>query len=355
MEKITSLQMQTKTIDVAEKGRVIVAVNRTGIEDSQGDISMPGSFDNTLKNDLQRMKWLYNHDWTQLLGVPLAGHEDENGDIVMEGQLNMEKQLCRDVYTDYKLMAEYGRTLEHSVGVVAKKRDNADKRKVHEWMMAEYSTLSFWGANPCTHLIDIKSVSRKDVKEAIEFLEKALKQPEYSDIRLKNFDMQLNLMLKSLNGGHIVTCPTCGHAFDYDDQYQHTFESEVLEEASYYVSNVIRDTARTHVNSLAPQIREQVCQVLEALKAQNLPLTEKSITSLANYVRCPHCWAKVYASVIGSVEEPTTKGCKDPKEGDEEDGKEKPEKPEEEEDDKEDEKKKAFSSMLSNITKKINN
>ena len=140
-EKMKSLNLQTKTNDVDEKGIVTVAVNGIGIEDSQHDISMPGSFDETLKSDIGRMRWFLNHRQDLLLGVPLEGRE-ENGNLVMRGQINLEKQIGRDTLADYKLFAEHGRTLEHSIGVKAVQRDTADKRKVLKWFMGEYSTLT---------------------------------------------------------------------------------------------------------------------------------------------------------------------------------------------------------------------
>ncbi|MCM1337712.1 MAG: phage prohead protein [Candidatus Amulumruptor caecigallinarius] len=291
-----NLMVQTKANDVDEKGRVTVAVNRTGIEDSQGDISMPGSFDATLTTDISRMKWLKDHDVTQLLGVPLEGRE-KDGDIIMVGQLNMEKQLCRDVYTDYKLMAEYGRTLEHSVGVIAVTRDKVDKRKVHQWKMFEYSTLSFLGANPCTYLVDIKTATPARVRDAVEFLQKALEQPEYSDYRLKDMDRHLSLLLKSLNGARIVTCPHCGHVFDYDEMEEHTFETEVLDCASEYARAIVSGTVYEYMQQQKPEIQTEVGNVLAAIKAAGIPLTAKSITSIMNWVWCPHCWSRVYSAV----------------------------------------------------------
>lgn len=300
-----NLQVVTKANDVDEKGRVTVAVNRTGIEDSQGDISMSGSFDKTLKNDLQRMKWLYNHDHTQLLGVPLEGKE-KDGDIIMVGQLNMNKQLCKDVYTDYKLMAEHGRTLEHSVGVIPIKRDKQDKRKVHEWMMLEYSTLAFLGANPCTFMVDIKSATADKVKQAVEFLQAALKEPAYSDVKLKNIDMELSLLLKKLNGGNIVQCPHCGKNFDMDNVRPYTMEQYVLDTTMEYVRWAVDDAVYDHIQDVKPEIVSEVSNVLTALKANNLALTEKSVTALLNFVYCPHCWSRVYTALLGGAEEETT-------------------------------------------------
>lgn len=76
---------------------------------------------------------------------------------------------------DYKLYAEYGKTLEHSIGVKAIKRDDKDKRIVKEWSLWEYSTLSSWGANPQTFLIDIKNADKQTIQEHIGFLKKLLR------------------------------------------------------------------------------------------------------------------------------------------------------------------------------------
>ena len=347
-EQMMNLQLTTKANDVDAKGRVKVAVNRTGIEDAQGDISMPGSFDKTLKQDLERMKWLYNHDVTQLLGVPLEGSE-QNGDVVMVGQLNMDKQLCRDVYTDYKLMAQYGRTLEHSVGVIPIKRNKDDKRMVEEWKMLEYSTLSFLGANPCTYLVDIKSATPSRIKEAVDFLQSALKEPTYSDYRLKSLDMNLQLLLRKLDGGRVVTCPYCGEAFDYDEQIPHTFESSVIDMAQNIVRAIAEDTVYEYISSMKPEIQNEVGSVLEAFKMANLPLSEKSIIDVMNYVWCPHCWMRVFEC---QIDPSVTKACNEDKPKDkvcESDDRDKPE----EIDEDAERKTKMFDTFLKSLSGKI--
>lgn len=55
-EKTKSLQYKTKANDVDEKGIVTVAVNGIGVKDSQNDVSMPGSFNKTLKENIGRMR-----------------------------------------------------------------------------------------------------------------------------------------------------------------------------------------------------------------------------------------------------------------------------------------------------------
>ena len=154
-----------KVEDLDEKGRVVIGVNAFGNEDSDGDISMCGSFTKTLQENFARVKWFLNHNQNILLGVPISGVEDENH-LKMTAAFNMNKQISRETYEDYKLYAEYGKTLEHSIGVDAVKRDKSDNRKVLEWKLWEFSTLTNWGSNANTPLIDIKSIESMYSTEA---------------------------------------------------------------------------------------------------------------------------------------------------------------------------------------------
>lgn len=292
-EKMKSLNLQTKTNDVDEKGIVTVAVNGIGIEDSQHDISMPGSFDETLKSDIERMRWFLNHRQDLLLGVPLEGKE-QDGNLVMRGQINLEKQIGRDTLADYKLFAEHGRTLEHSIGVKAIQRDTADKRKVLKWFMGEYSTLTNWGSNPQTFLVNIKSATPDQVRDAVDFIRLAFKERGYSDERLKNYDMELDLLLKSLEGGTIVACPHCGMQFDYDAEPEHTFSQEVIDNAASMLRWITEGIVRQEMQKLTPEIRAGVLDLLDSFKGKSEDLTTKSITELLHYVRCPHCCSRVY-------------------------------------------------------------
>lgn len=294
-EALKRIPYRTKTADVDEKGIVTIAVNGIGIEDSQKDISMPGSFVDTLKNDMDRMRWFLNHDTTQLLGVPIKG-EETTDNLVMTGQLNLSKQIGRDILSDYKLFAEAGKTLEHSIGVKALKRDPEDARKVLQWRMYEYSTLTSWGANPNTYLVGIKSAGAGQVKEAVEFLRLAMKQKGYSDERFMNIEKELDACLKALEGGNIVVCPYCGHQFDYDEAEQHTFNQQVLDYANQYVRWITDDVVYEQIQALEPVIRAEVVAVIDACKSARMDITEKSVTDFMSYARCPHCWGRVYAA-----------------------------------------------------------
>ena len=66
------------------------------------------------------------------------------------------------------------------MGVKAIKRDSVDPCKVRERRMMEYSTLTSWGSNPQTFLVNIKSATADQVKEAVDCVRKAFWQHGYS-------------------------------------------------------------------------------------------------------------------------------------------------------------------------------
>src|SRR6188768_744218 len=193
MKQYKDLQATIKDVD--EKGRVLVAADAIGNEDSDKDISEPGSFTKTLSENFSRLKWLLNHNTDYLVGVPIEGKE-KNPHLEMLGQLNLKKQLGRDVYEDYKLYAEYNKSLEHSIGVQAvKKEQKGETRHIYEWKLWEYSTLYGWGANEQTPLLSIKS--NKSIVDEIDWLEIKLRKGNFSDEKFINIESQLK-QLRSL-------------------------------------------------------------------------------------------------------------------------------------------------------------
>lgn len=174
-----------------QKGIVVVGCNAFNVEDSHKDISMPGSFAKTLKENFDRLKWYKNHDQNELIGVTLEGKETATH-LVTTGKINIQKVIGHDIYEDYKLHAEYGRNLEHSVGVKAIKRDAIDKRKVTEYYMGEWSTLTKWGSNPNTTVLSVKSGLEDDIPSLILWLELSCKKANYSDVHGKQLEAKIN-------------------------------------------------------------------------------------------------------------------------------------------------------------------
>jgi len=188
------LKSYSSTIqDIDEKGVIVKAVNAFGNKDAVGDISLKGSYTKTLSEGFGRVRWFLNHKRDQLLGVPIEGHQTESH-LVMKSKINLNKQIGRDTYEDYKIYAEQGKSLEHSVGVIAVKGKyeiKGDTRLVSEWRLMEYSTLTDWGANPNTPTLSIKSEFGEGVDETIAFLEICLKKANYSDIKGKQVESQI--------------------------------------------------------------------------------------------------------------------------------------------------------------------
>ena len=199
MKQYKDFNSQIKDLD--EKGRVLVAANAIGNVDSDNDISKEGSFDKTLREGFKRVKWLLNHG-DILLGVPIDGKQ--NGKYLeMLGQLNMKKQISRDIYEDYKLYAEHGKTLEHSIGVNAIKWSmKEDVREVTEWKLWEYSTLTRWGANEDTPMLGIKEA--KSNEDALQLLDLMLRKGKYSDERFNLIENKIK-ELKSLMQEPVIT------------------------------------------------------------------------------------------------------------------------------------------------------
>ncbi len=199
MKQYKDFNSQIKDLD--EKGRVLVAANAIGNVDSDNDISKEGSFDKTLREGFKRVKWLLNHG-DILLGVPIEGKQ--NGKYLeMLGQLNMKKQISRDIYEDYKLYAEHGKTLEHSIGVNAIKWSmKEDVREVTEWKLWEYSTLTRWGANEDTPMLGIKEA--KSNEDALQLLDLMLRKGKYSDERFNLIENKIK-ELKSLMQEPVIT------------------------------------------------------------------------------------------------------------------------------------------------------
>lgn len=192
--KSTIMDMDT------QKGIVVVGCNAFNVEDTHKDISLKGSFAKTLRENFDRLKWYKNHDQSELLGVTLEAKETETH-LVTTGKININKSIGHDIYEDYKLHAEYGRNLEHSIGCKAIKRDPADKRKVSEYYLGEWSTLTKWGSNPQTEVFSVKSENTEDVPQLIMWLELSCKKGNYSDI----YGKQLEDKIKELKA--LITEP----------------------------------------------------------------------------------------------------------------------------------------------------
>lgn len=283
-----------KTKSNAVEGRVVtVAVNAFGNMDSQGDISVQGSFTKTLKENFARIKHFLNHDTDKLIGCPLEGRE-ENGYLVMVSEL-ANTQLANDVLEFYKLYQKNNLTLEHSIGVEAMQRDKENPSKVLQWRLWEFSTLYSWGANEKTPLLGIKRHDLQALpKKSLEFVKQALDM-KFSDHILIAVD-ELRRLIEKANEGEagMIQCE-CGRSFDYFAQQEHSIDREIIAQYNDTLRWLFLDAAWDAAYEQRPEVQAEVMELLESRK-------DNSLMSELSYVKCPYCGRRHYRNEIINIE-----------------------------------------------------
>jgi HK97 family phage prohead protease len=185
---------QTKIADIDEHGVVSIYVNGYNNIDSDNDISLPGCFEKTCRERFKQIKHLKDHDRTQLLGLPLEFITNDPYGLLVRSKMNLEKQFVKDVYSDYKFFAQHDRTLEHSIGYRAIKfsiDETSQIRKISEYKLLEYSTLSFLGANSNTPCVGIKGEAITGLKDEMQLLDEMLRKGDYSDEKFLQIENKL--------------------------------------------------------------------------------------------------------------------------------------------------------------------
>jgi len=196
-------QLSYKLEDVDEKKGIVRAfANTYNEEDADEEISMPGSFNKTVKENFKRLRVLKDHIPRILIGVPLEIDPNHPFGLDTVTKFNMKKESARDMFYDVELMHTNGLNAELSIGHKVIKRDPRDRRKILEYALYEYSFLSSWGANKLSTVQDIKSLKNKE--GIIELIQKSYDLP-YSDTRLKQIE---NLLIKIDTSGNEPSADT---------------------------------------------------------------------------------------------------------------------------------------------------
>lgn len=188
--------LKSAVLDVADKGIVTIAISKFDNVDSYGDVVRKGAFKKTFSEGANRIKHVIDHQLRQasVVGLPVKMYENDTHAIV-ESALNLEKQIARDLFSDYKFFKEHGKTLEHSYAYnTVKKGDTKDPKitgeEIVELKMYEYSTVAR-GANSETPLLDLKY---DDI--SAEELETYLRKYDVSNQRGKEIEDIISLIKK---------------------------------------------------------------------------------------------------------------------------------------------------------------
>lgn len=201
--------IQYKGISVTTKDAIVNVDEGAGIiegyfsvfgnKDSDGDIIMPGAYTKTLKEDIGRIKHLYQHDpWRPLSGT-------KNGNLVLTQDsygLRYKSTISKTSYgRDVIRLHLDGVIDENSVGIqtlqskdILDTTGNCDTRQIIEAKMWEGSSVT-WGANDLAVNTSAKSLNKDDLFKKMDVITKAIRNGKYEDEEL--FD-SLELYLKQL-------------------------------------------------------------------------------------------------------------------------------------------------------------
>ena len=142
--------------DIDSKNGIITGYASVfGNKDSDGDVIVKGAYSKTIKENKDRIAFLYQHDITKPIGKNLSLREDDYG-LKFEAQFS-NSTLGRDV----AIMAEEGIIKEVSVGFRTIKGENKkDFYEIQEIKLYEYSLVTL-AANPLAQVTGLKSELEK--------------------------------------------------------------------------------------------------------------------------------------------------------------------------------------------------
>jgi HK97 family phage prohead protease len=142
--------------------------NTFGNIDSYGDIVVPGAFDKTLKDRGNKIKMLWQHDSTQVIGVWDSLSEDNKG-LAVKGRINLNVQKGKEAYELLKMGALDGL----SIGFIPL-LTNFDKSTginyIQEVKLFEVSLVTF-PANEQSTITAIKQSFDNDLKSLFDDLD----------------------------------------------------------------------------------------------------------------------------------------------------------------------------------------
>lgn len=190
MELTKDFQSEVKDLD-EKTGYVEAYANAYNNEDSDKDISAPGSFIKSVSENFKKIRVYKNHDTTLMVGVPKKIDTQDNYGLLTGTQFQMNTDLGRDMFNDVKLITDNNQDADLSIGYRVLRRDAKDSRIIKEYGLKEYSFLTSWGANPLATVVSLKEVN--SLNKFIDHLTKMYNLP-YSDSRL----VKVEEILKSL-------------------------------------------------------------------------------------------------------------------------------------------------------------
>lgn len=169
--------------------------NVYNIKDSDGDISMFGSFTKTVTERKNKIRIFKNHQ-SILVGIPTEFDTNDKYGLGMTAKMLLHTDAGRDTFHELKFLNENGAEAGFSIGGWITKRNQKNKSEVLEYKLKEVSALTT--EEPANELSLINIVkSLKDLTEPNQhdfwqIIEKAYND-KFSDDFLKSLEHFLTL------------------------------------------------------------------------------------------------------------------------------------------------------------------
>jgi len=147
-----------------------------GNKDADNDIIMRGAYQKTIKENGERVKYLYQHNMMQPIGKMNELYEDEKG-LVFVAEIP-KTSLGKDVIE----LMKAGIITENSVGILPiVKQDKGDYRELKEVKLFEISAVTL-AANDQAKIMDVKGeVEIEDIEKRYDNLCKLIRKGNISD------------------------------------------------------------------------------------------------------------------------------------------------------------------------------
>ena len=196
-----TLDLQVKDVDRKE-GIVSGYFSAFNIKDADGDVIHKGAFERSISDWMPkgRIKHLLNHDPSKPLGKILELKEDDYG-LFYRSQIGKH-----DLGMDFIKMVESDLIKEHSIGfndlTPTDKRKGEGANNITNVKLYEGSSLTSWGANEFTPLIEMKGVNKIDALAArVKAFERFVANTDATDetielclIQIKQLSQVIELM-----------------------------------------------------------------------------------------------------------------------------------------------------------------
>lgn len=195
--KTLNFKAEIQDVDL-EKRTVTGYFSKFGNIDADNDIIVSGAFARTIRENgptgKNRIKHLKNHNPNQMIGKVVELKEDSEG--LFFKSIMSTNSFGKDALIEY----QEGLLTEHSIGFITLQSDQTDDgiQLIKEVKLFEGSAVT-WGSNPETPVIDIKSMTYKDLANELDSVVKYCKVGGLSDELLSSVEIKIRQIQQEIS------------------------------------------------------------------------------------------------------------------------------------------------------------